>query len=234
MRKYISARGYLNHVAHMLTVAQIVVEINLGLEVLYSMVKMLPRRGNSADTSNSDVQSLAADSTSSEVAPFVMGCYSLGLTTDHVFNTHGPNRFLYTFTENLIEDLKQALQIHWIEALFLCELGDMKEPGKIDAMFRKRFERNRLGTEACNLPPICDACQSLKDYLHAVCARVGFSDWNIYCSAPYACIWDSTIMQSLQEPIRFYPSPTNLQRIAMSYKFMHLPANLDFAVVCIS
>ena len=59
--------------------------INFGLKVLDSMMKRYSRRGDSADTNNSDVLSFAADSTSSEVLPLaaILGGRAILLDLGH-------------------------------------------------------------------------------------------------------------------------------------------------------
>ena len=42
--------------------------------------------------------------------PFIMASYNVGLTADHVFNSVGPNPYLYTSTERLTRDIVLALR----------------------------------------------------------------------------------------------------------------------------
>ena len=82
--------------------------------------------------------------------PISIGFYNVGLQNNFVARWNkntllwDSQEYCYTFTENLENDLKEAFELG-IDALFLCELGDMKTENSIDKLF---FQRSQLYCDA--------------------------------------------------------------------------------------
>ena len=163
--------------------------------------------------------------------PFIMASYNVGLLTDHVIKEGFPAKFLSTFTKNLTTDIESAFRDQNVNVLFLCELGNMKDPQKIDQVFETRYEianREKTTPETCP----CDRSKCLHDYLEKLLKNAGLGNLKISCVGPYACIWDSQWVGMRTEPEIFCPSPSNTNRIAVAFAFMHNPSRLDVNVVC--
>ena len=171
------------------------------------------------------LKSAASRGSLPDECPFVMASYNVGLTTDHVFNSFGPNPYLYTFTWALTRDIALAFRNENVNVLFLCELGSMKEPHKINEMFAMRAE---IAGKDCP----SDLSECLHDYLEKLLKNAGLGNLQISCVGPYACIWDSQRVEMITELETFRPSPSNTNRIAVASAFMHKPSRLEVNVVC--
>ena len=178
---------------------------------------------------SSDAKPLAATSVET---PFIIASYNVGLTTDFVLNRNGSNSHLYTFTKWLAEDLVRAFHDEGAHALFLCELGSMKEPHKIDRMFSERAALPNSNVKPLADITFCDRATSLDEYMHALLSYAGLGNLRLSCAGPYACIFDSDWLEMVGEPKVFGPWPGNPNRIAMAYAFAHRPTGLDVNVVC--
>jgi hypothetical protein len=171
------------------------------------------------------LKSAASRGSLPDECPFVMASYNVGLTTDHVFNSFGPNPYLYTFTNSLTRDIALAFRDENVNVLFLCELGSMKEPHKINELLAMR-----TGIAGRNCPS--DLSECLHDYLEKVLKNAGLGNLQISCVEPYACIWDSQRLEMTTKPKTFCPSPGNTNRIAVASTLLHKPSRLDVNVVC--
>ena len=137
--------------------------------------------------------------------PISIGFYNVGLQNNFVALCNketgwsSPAHF-YTFTEALENDLKEAFgHVIGLDALFLCELGDMKTENSIDKVF---FRRSQLYCDASQPDDIhyCDRAKTLAGYFRMMLHSLDMEDFTVLSHPPYACIFRPEILELRSEP----------------------------------